>query len=559
MGNVVGILSASYSGSTVLTMLLGSLPNSIALGETHWLSEKSNGFGCGECGESCSVWTSKLIQKLSIAENWWQTIRESLGEYDWLISSDKGPKTYEKLGRPDRIILLWKDPRSWFRSARKHEGLSINESISSWCDLYEDALEYVENISDVVYIDWDQFTIDPEEGIKELQQLLGYRIISPCPSSYGPAHMIGGNMEARGNGRTSEYTEFFNQTIRRDDRWQWEISKDENETISKHPRIIGVLKELQRRSKIQCLRNAIRRLPKKLAPRIVEQNLRSLNDRLGPGPDYLARPLIGFFEVTPVATTPSFLMFTNNDCVVTRVLTLSGAGGFEPYALALWAALARESTLALDIGAFTGVFALTAAKANPAIRVAAFEPNPLAFARLLTNIKANNEVGRIMPVRAGASDKREHLELRHPFGIYTLASGESFDPERISSPHFQSLSELVTIDAFLGSSDCDHLRPIAITFDSDRVVVKIDVEGFEPRTVRGMRELLARGRTTLIFESLDAQKFAEIDDLLPSFDIRYIDETSRTLLGVDRAAVPVGNFLARPKGADWRFVERATD
>lgn len=558
MGNVVGILSASYSGSTVLTMLLGSLPKSIALGETHWVAENRPGnLECQKCGGNCTIWTPELLKKLADTCDWWQTIRTSLIQYDWLISSDKIPDLYRELGHPDKIIVLWKDPRSWFWSARRHEGLSVDQAIVSWCVLYEDVFRYIEKKADVTYVDWDQFSIDPEENLKELQLAIGYRDIAPWPAAYGPAHMIGGNREARGDGRSADYTKFFGQEIRRDDRWQWELSKDENEYIAKHPRVVAVLRELRSRSRSQRQRHAVWALPQVLAPQLVTENLRSLSEPRGPDPDYLARPLVGFFEVAPVVSRPAFLMFTNNDCVVTRQLALNGPGTFEPYAMALWAALANESTLALDIGAFTGVFALTAAKTNPSIRIAAFEPNPLAFARLLTNIKANNEVGRIMPVRAGASDRHEHLELRHPFGIYTLASGESFLPARIASPHLLSPSELVTLDDFLSGSGCDHLRPLTIAFDTSRVVAKIDVEGFEPRTVRGMRDLLARRHTTLIFECLDVQKFAEVADLLPGFEIRYIDETRRTLSEVDRAAVPVGNFLARPPGSDWIFVQRA--
>lgn len=142
----------------------------------------------------------------------------------------------------------------------------------------------------------------------------------------------------------------------------------------------------------------------------------------------------GFINCAATDGGKSFVMFSNADDVVANHYLYSGPASFESGTLKLWSFLSRRSTWIYDIGAFTGVFSLSAAANNPNCFVMAFEPSFVTYSRLLVNITANEFDARIAPVRFGVADKQGNLELRHPSGVYALGSGESFSEKQIENP-----------------------------------------------------------------------------------------------------------------------------
>jgi hypothetical protein len=58
------IVSASYSGSTLLNALLASHPLIAGGGELHWLTSP-NGQACMFCGERCPVWTQEVTRRIA--------------------------------------------------------------------------------------------------------------------------------------------------------------------------------------------------------------------------------------------------------------------------------------------------------------------------------------------------------------------------------------------------------------------------------------------------------------------------------------------------------------
>ncbi len=55
-----------------------------------------------------------------------------------------------------------------------------------------------------------------------------------------------------------------------------------------------------------------------------------------------------------------------------------------------WRKLASKADVVLDIGAYTGIYALEACSVNSKAKVMAFEPNPYMRARLNTNLEIND-------------------------------------------------------------------------------------------------------------------------------------------------------------------------
>ena len=218
-------------------------------------------------------------------------------------------------------------------------------------------------------------------------------------------------------------------------------------------------------------------------------------------------------------------MFTNADDVVAGHYMYSGPASFETGTLNLWCHLARQSTWIYDIGAFTGVFALAAATANPACRVMAFEPSFVTYSRLLVNIYSNDFDARISPMRFGLGSDLTELELRHPSGVYVMASGESFLESHISEPWFTEKVPVVSLDHLLSHQDHYRKQIVLETNFAGADLLKIDVEGFESEVLKGMQQTLQAHRPTAILEILDDATIQETLQLFgPGYQVKHIDE-----------------------------------
>jgi FkbM family methyltransferase len=211
----------------------------------------------------------------------------------------------------------------------------------------------------------------------------------------------------------------------------------------------------------------------------------------------------GFVNCVAAQGEDSFVMFTNADDVVAGHYMYAGPASFETGTLKLWTHLARKSNWIYDIGAFTGVFALAAATANPACTVMAFEPSFVTYSRLLVNIYGNEFNARISPMRFGLGADLTELELRHPSGVYVMASGESFLETHISDPWFTEKVPVVSLDHLLSNQNRYRKQIVLETSFDGADLVKIDVEGFETEVLRGMRQTIELHRPTAILEILD--------------------------------------------------------
>lgn len=141
-----------------------------------------------------------------------------------------------------------------------------------------------------------------------------------------------------------------------------------------------------------------------VSERLAEGNGRALAKRLFLDPGYEYRPAsvrdevfrtlkteypyYGYIDVK-VEGAPPFVMFSNNDDRVAQTYFWFGPNAFESLSLRIWRELARRSDRIFDVGAFTGLYALTAASANEDARVCCFEPVKRIFGRLLVNLEAN--------------------------------------------------------------------------------------------------------------------------------------------------------------------------
>ena len=156
-----------------------------------------------------------------------------------------------------------------------------------------------------------------------------------------------------------------------------------------------------------------------------------------------------------------------------------------------------------DVGAFQGVYTLLfASKVGAKGEIIALEPNPLARARLTRNLASNglNENVQVIPAICG--DQSGRMTLRYVPTDDFFRSGFSSVVGGIAelerTQPLEAECEVTTLDVLTR----DHGFPD---------LLKIDVEGFERKVLRGGEKMLAENRP-IIFCEIHPDKMRLIGD-----------------------------------------------
>ena len=227
-------------------------------------------------------------------------------------------------------------------------------------------------------------------------------------------------------------------------------------------------------------------------------------------------------------------MFTNNDCP--RGWDILFLRYFEPQSMKLWCRMARVATGILDIGAHVGVYSLAAAALRDDIKIHAFEPNPYAFSRLRMH-KIINDFVRIVEYTVAISDEIgiSHLNWAKKQSQH-ISSGGTLGP-RGGARGVESAMVQTTILNGTGLASTLGNRPL----------VKIDVEGAEAQTFRGITEILAL-KPDIILETFSRHSCDAINEIIQplGYNVYHILERER---GMEQRAQlqpcrkePAGNF-----------------
>ncbi|HWI87086.1 MAG TPA: FkbM family methyltransferase [Sphingomonas sp.] len=143
-----------------------------------------------------------------------------------------------------------------------------------------------------------------------------------------------------------------------------------------------------------------------------------------------------------------------------------------------------EGDLFVDIGANEGMMTLLASRiVGPRGKVIAFEPNPKPRACLEAAIERNDIANiEVRPIGLGASDAL--LTLSVP----KFNSGEG----SFGKPAYNE-DDLIQIDCPVKTADAE-LDGLAPT------LIKIDVEGFEPYVIEGLKKVMAKVHPPVVME-----------------------------------------------------------
>lgn len=153
-------------------------------------------------------------------------------------------------------------------------------------------------------------------------------------------------------------------------------------------------------------------------------------------------------------------------------MAIGGLWGFKLYDLLL----SQESNFSfVDVGANFGSYSLIAAQNPNCKSVYSIEPNPCVFKQLLNNIEINQRQNIIRPCRYGIAESNGTMEISYRENNLGVASFR----EKGNSGNIKELVDVKNFEAF---------DSIALNTKGQDIIVKIDVEGFEPQVIKQLSQ-----------------------------------------------------------------------
>jgi FkbM family methyltransferase len=173
----------------------------------------------------------------------------------------------------------------------------------------------------------------------------------------------------------------------------------------------------------------------------------------------------------------------------------------------------------LDIGALHGGFSLAFALQASNRKALAVDASPIAFARLLYNIK-KNDLSNITPIECAISEKVGNLAMHYEWE-HAVAAGTN------------SGNSMIDVPMTTGDNLCQY-----VDFQPD--VIKIDVEGHEIKVLKGLKETIKK-HSPLIFLEVHPKRIEEEGDSI-SFLEHYFDEIGYSAQLVSGDRFPLSSF-----------------
>jgi hypothetical protein len=212
----VVITGVSFCGSTLLGLVLGSLPGIANVGESHWLVEKRrkrsseelppspDGYEqCMCCGPDCPVVTDQLRRRLADPNvDFYATLSAAYGA-DIIVTSDKSHHHVLKLDphlQNDAIVLFRHPIANWHSHCARHPAFATAKGqrryFELWADTYDVLLRHFHNTGAKIVVKFDDFAADPQRMLA----LICAALSLPCdPSAVSywrtKQHFVGGNIQ----------------------------------------------------------------------------------------------------------------------------------------------------------------------------------------------------------------------------------------------------------------------------------------------------------------------------------------------------------------------------
>ena len=245
-------------------------------------------------------------------------------------------------------------------------------------------------------------------------------------------------------------------------------------------------------------------------------------------------------EVEGEALGHRFVMLRPDRCEIAKELYWGKGRRPRPedaLAIDVFARLARQSDVLLDIGAYTGIFTLVGTAVSDTVRAHAFEIVPHVFQALFANCVRNDVLHRATLHHVGIGAPGDSMP------VPTGGGGSALPSYYSRSLHFEGgvLVEFVSLDSL-----------IPLVHAGARVVAKIDVEGTEHDVFRHGQSFLSSYRPDVICEVLaGVAHHEELEPLIPTGYARY-------LIGQESLS-PRPHVEPDQHFRDWLFTARTRD
>lgn len=270
-------------------------------------------------------------------------------------------------------------------------------------------------------------------------------------------------------------------------------------------------------------------------PRILQENLEALTARPCLAPDW--RPMAVSVHdrryrearrahryhgevVAQITGAPPVRMLCHDDDIVAYTYFFFGRDSYESLSLRLFAGFAERGGAVLDIGAYTGLFGLVAARVGAGAEVIGFEPAPHIAERARLNGALNGLTGFRVETKAISGESgRAGLTL---YGESSATTGASLASKPRSDIGVMQV-DVTTVDE------------VAAGLSAPVRLIKLDTEGDEPSAMDGAAKTLAASRPVVLSEVLrdDAVRVQCAKMAAYGYQAWYINERGRRLARVN--------------------------
>ncbi len=225
-------------------------------------------------------------------------------------------------------------------------------------------------------------------------------------------------------------------------------------------------------------------------------------------------PVNGEIEIL-IDGIKSFKMYSENDDTVVKELYWTGFKGWELTSLLLWNSLVNKlsSGLVYDIGTYSGIYTLIAANNAKNNEIHAFDIQNKCIDRVKKNCLIN-EFNNIFVKQAACTDfsGKTSFYFYEEEGIMTSIAG--LLPNKVNNLKMDV--DAIKLDDYNNNEKVE--------------LIKIDVEGAEISTLRGLKNTLTNFSPDVLIEINNKADIKNVKKMFPrGYNIYDIDETELQL------------------------------
>lgn len=165
-----GITGTSYSGSTLLSIILGGIDEIFSVGEPINI-QRQGGKWCAVCESYCHFWTDEFVELCAKSDSMYdliiERIEEQFPEKNIMLVGDKTPNVYlnylDKGFCIDGFIVLFKSLEAFAYSyVHHHPNNNVNDALNGYVDLYR----LIENLHPKIIVSYDDFVSNSKVVVK---------------------------------------------------------------------------------------------------------------------------------------------------------------------------------------------------------------------------------------------------------------------------------------------------------------------------------------------------------------------------------------------------------